>query len=312
MRVITITLNPAIDKTISCDTFEIGETNRINSFIEDVAGKGINVSKNLRMLGLESEIAGIFSGNNGKRSIKELSEMKYALHVFEAVGETRLNQKIVDKNGQTTELNEKGPLVSKETLNGIRSWVASLANEETLFVISGSIPQGVPTTFYKELVESIKNKKGQCILDVSGEPLIEAIKAVPTCIKPNIDECQQILGLDYKPSLDEVKTGLRGLIDKGVKLIAISLGKEGALFINKEGNYYAKGLDVKALSTVGAGDAMVGSLTYSLVNDEDIDMLIKRAISVSAAAVETEGTKPGSLNRVQELMNQVEIVEELR
>ena len=148
------------------------------------------------------------------------------------------------------------------------------------------------------------------MLDASGSSLIEALKAYPTIVKPNLEECQQYLGLTEEPTNAQLIEGMKPLFDGGIRLIIISLGARGALFLTKGYAYYAQGLHVNAKSTVGAGDAMVASLTYSLTQEESMDVLVRRAIAVSAAAVETEGTQTGSYARIEELMNTVNFKEE--
>ena len=160
MRIITVTMNPAIDRTVTCDTFEIGATNRITNSIENIAGKGINVSNTLKELGLSSEVLGVFAGKQGMRCIQDLELKKHPVHAFFGEGETRLNQKIVDGKGITTELNEKGPRVSAETLDKIGVWIEKNANANTLFVLAGSLPQGVSTHYYYDLVLRIKEQGG--------------------------------------------------------------------------------------------------------------------------------------------------------
>lgn len=310
MKIITITLNPAIDKTIYCDTFEVGETNRVKSTIEDVAGKGINVSKNLRVLGFESSIFGVFAGSHGERSVKELKEQSFEVHALMVEGQTRVNQKIVDKHGLTTELNESGPKLNEATLHDIKLKVEKMANEDVCFVISGSLPQGVSSHYYYELIEIIKAKQAKVVLDASGDALKYGVEAIPNVIKPNIDECQSLFGLDHKPNKVELIEGFKPFFDQGIELVCVSLGSKGALFLTKEQAWRSEGLDVVVKSSVGAGDAMVAGLTASLASQYSITELIKWSMAIGAAACETEGTKPNTLSRITKLKEQVNITKE--
>lgn len=307
MSIVTITLNPAIDKTIYCDYFEIGATNRIQKSVEDIAGKGINVSKNLRVQLLESTIVAVFAGVNGKRSYESLIEDNFQVVEIIANQETRINQKIVDQNGMTTELNEQGPLATEETIRELYNWIDSNAKSGDIYVLSGSVPRGMPVTIYKDLILKLKHLGVKTLLDASKECLIEGLSANPFCVKPNIDEIQTLLKIDTKPTHEEMISYAKKLNRNGVEIVAISLGKEGAYFVKNEKVIKGKGLKLSSQSSVGAGDAMVSALAYSIYHDESLEELAIRAIATSGAAVETVGTKPGSFERVNQLMNCVEI-----
>lgn len=307
MSIITVTLNPAIDKTIYCDSFELGATNRIQHVTEDIAGKGINVSKNLREHHLESTLVAVFAGHNGDRSYRFLMGENYNVVKIDAIGETRINQKIVDKSGTTTELNEKGPSITQDTIDDLYTWIKNNVKTDDIVILSGSLPQGAPTDIYGEIIRICHTLSAKTILDASGECLVDAIKAKPFCVKPNDDEIQTLLELDRKPTKEEMLAYGKQLIQEGIEKVVISLGKEGAYFIDKERILKGKGLELKSLSSVGAGDAMVSALAYSFYHHETYDQIVKRAIATSGAAVETEGTKPGKQSRVLELMELVKI-----
>ncbi|MEG0327999.1 MAG: 1-phosphofructokinase family hexose kinase [Erysipelothrix sp.] len=307
MRIVTLTLNPAIDKTLYCDSFSIGDTNRIQSIIEDIAGKGINVTKNLREHDLQSTVVGIFAGEQGQRSYESLCRQGFEVIRIEAEGETRVNQKIVDKMGITTELNELGPMITQQTIETLYTWIDLNACKEDLYILSGSLPQGAPKTLYRDLVMKLNDLGAKTILDASGESLIEGLKGIPYCVKPNDDEIQTLLQLNRKPTEIEMVQCANDIINTGVELVVISLGKEGAYFISKNQLIKGEGLDLISQSSVGAGDAMVSALAYSIFQEYTLEDTAIRAIATSGAAVETKGTKPGSKKRVQELMKLVKI-----
>ena len=306
MKIYTITLNPALDKTILSKGFEIAKTNSVDQSIENVAGKGINVSKNLDVFKQENTIMGIFAGKMGDYC---LSFLPFGTHVIVGEGETRTNLKIVDENGLTTELNEQGPRV--KDVQEIIDWFDKYAGEDTCFVFSGSLPKGLEPSFYKDLIELVKSKGAIAILDTSKEALIHGLKAIPDIVKPNMSEIQSCLNLMEKPTLKQISAFGYNLIQKGVKWVVVSCGEAGAYFMNQNKIYHALALDLNVKSTVGAGDAMVASLTYSYIHHEDDMTLIKRAIATSGAAVETEGTMPGSLDRIEALMHKVMVKEVL-
>lgn len=307
MKVLTVTLNPAIDKTIYVDNFELYGTNRVQSSLETIGGKGINVSRNLRNMGMNSEILGVFAGVTGKRMTDALVDEHYLVHEISGMGETRINLKIVDQKGHTTELNELGPALQDD--GNILNWFKDHDFSDTLIVLSGSIPKGVSQDIYGQIINLVKKGGAKVLLDASSKGLEHGLVSVPHIIKPNIDEVQYLLNIEQEPCEAELIEFGKAQIENGVKLVVISLGSKGALFMSDAGIYRADGLDLISKSTVGAGDAMVASLVFSYINQEDIETLIQRAIATSGAAVETRGTNPGELKRINALMKVVRIQE---
>ncbi len=282
--IITITCNPAIDKTI-----KDGNT------IFDIGGKGINVSKVLKNLGVNSICTGFIGKDNKNIIYDKLNELDIEHHFIEIDGAIRTNTKRII-NDELIEENEKGPIPNIEDINNLIDYLKQFKNE--IVVISGS--SNVDIYFY--LVKLLRKNNNYVILDADKDLLIEGIKACPNIIKPNKDEIGRLFNMEYDEKV---------VIDKcrrlNMDLICISLGKDGALFIDKDSVYKAKALNVKYDSVVGAGDAMVASFAYSKLNNYDIVDTIKLAIATSAASVETSGTKAPSKDRVFAYQKEVKV-----
>ena len=177
--IITVTMNPAIDKTVEVDKFQPYALNRIRRIEYDVGGKGINVSKTIHALGGESLAMGFLGGNTGM-TIENVLNARNIRHDFIYVdGDTRTNTKIFDCVGGVTELNEPGPAITEKQTEALIQKICTYTDNETLVVLAGSVPGGVRKTIYAEMTECVHKKGGKVLLDADGELFRLALKAVP-------------------------------------------------------------------------------------------------------------------------------------
>ena len=253
--IITVTMNPAIDKTIDIERLERGGLNRIKNVEMDAGGKGINVSKTIHALGGNSLATGFLGGKAGEMIEGVLKKYGIQTDFIYVDGETRTNTKVVEALGEVTELNEPGPVVTKEQVEGLLEKLEGYAGADTLVVLAGSIPKGVDQTIYQEITERVHKKGGKVLMDADGELFIQGLKARPDMIKPNRAELEAYYHLDYRASENELVSMGKRLLANGSSLAAISLGQMGALFLSEGKAVRCPGLSVKAHSTVGAGDA---------------------------------------------------------
>lgn len=305
--IITVTMNPAIDKTVDVEYLAKGGLNRIQRVEMDAGGKGINVSKTIRALGGESVAMGFIGGNTGQIIEKVLHELNIKTDFIRLEGDTRTNMKVVEKTGEVTEINEPGPQVPAEKLQELKDKLMSYAGPDTLFVLSGSIPAGVDKGIYGEITELVHEKGSTVLLDADGELFVRSLASKPDMIKPNREELEEYYGIDYRANESELIKMGRRFLDQGMKQVAISMGKQGALFLSEAGSMRCPGLTVKAHSTVGAGDAMVAAMAYSWDQKYDRNDTVTLCMAVSAGAVTTIGTKPPTKEVVEELKKQVVI-----
>lgn len=306
--IITVTMNPAIDKTVELVHFEYGSLNRLSNVIVDVGGKGINVSKTIKELGGETIATGFIGGSGGILINKVLKEQGIQSDFVVVEGETRTNLKVVEKNGFVTELNEPGPKISDEEMNSLIQKLVNYANKDTIFVIAGSIPCGVDKDIYKTLIVILKEKGATVFLDADGELFVNSIEAKPDIIKPNRTELEEYFNMEYRANEEELIRLGKQFLDKGIRIVAISLGQMGALFLTKDKCIKCPGIKVDAHSTVGAGDAMVAALSYGINQGLDFITCAKLSMATSAGAVTTKGTKPPTKSLVDELQQKVEII----
>lgn len=305
--IITVTMNPAIDKTIELNTFVHGDLNRIQKVILDAGGKGINVSKTIRALGGESLATGFLGGRNGDYIQEVLRKFSIKTDFVKIEEETRVNTKIAETTGLVTELNEKGPVIDLQAMSELLMKLMNCLKTDSLLVLSGSVPLGVPKSIYRLLTELAHEMGAKVLVDADGDLFAEALSAKPDIVKPNQSELEKYFG--YAMDSDEkiVEAGKK-LLEKGVKIVIISLGAEGAYFIDKEHTLYSPALSVQVNSTVGAGDAMVAAFSYGVDQGLSFEETAKLAMATSVGAVTTVGTKPPTIEVVKGLLDQVTVV----
>jgi len=301
----TITLNPAVDKTIQISNFIVGNVNRVASIRLDAGGKGINVSKVIKNLGGKSKAMGILSGNSGK-FIKEYLDSINILNDFVFTeGETRTNIKVVDEISHTnTDINEAGPQASDKDLAEVSGKVFNNISSEDIIIFSGSVPSNVDKKIYGDWIKKAKAKGAKTILDADGELLKNAISAGPYLVKPNIDELEGMFNKKINGVKEAVEIA-KSLLDYGIVIVVVSLGSEGAIFVNKEKSIYAHGLKVDVKSTVGAGDSMVAALAYSIEEGLSFEESVKLAVATGTANVMTSGTEASDIKTIIELEKKV-------
>lgn len=304
----TVTMNPAVDKTVEIADFRIGAVNRITSIRLDAGGKGINVSKTIKALQGSSLASGILAGRSGAY-IKDYLDQSLVDNDFLFVkGETRTNLKVVDLLNKTnTDINEPGSLDIKEgDLSILEKKVFSGMSSEDILVLSGSVPSTVPSGIYKVWTERAVKSGIKVLLDADRELLKEGLKSRPYMVKPNISELEGLLSRKLT-SMDEIVVAGESLLEKGIELVVISLGENGAVFLSKGVSIHAEGLTVEVKSTVGAGDAMVAALAYALSRGYSLEKAAALSVAAAAAKVASPGSSPPELKVINDLEGQVRL-----
>lgn len=304
--IVTVTMNPAIDRTLDIDGMRCGGLNRIRHVELDVGGKGINVSKTIRRLGEQSIATGFIAGNNGSLVRSELQKMGIETDFVEADGETRINTKVHEDNGRITEFNEPGPDITAEQLQTLLDKIRAFAGKDTLVVLAGSVPNGIDNSIYNRIVRLVHEEGGRVLVDADGELFSLALEAEPDMVKPNREELERYAGVRLAGD-GELLFWARRMMERGVSQVALSLGQSGALFLGKDYAVKCRGLSVPVHSTVGAGDAMVAAMAYAWNRRLDTEEQIRYCMAASAGAVTTIGTKPPAEGLIEELKSRVSI-----
>ncbi|SHH35607.1 1-phosphofructokinase [Clostridium grantii] len=300
----TVTLNPAIDRTVIVDKLNNGAVNRVKSVREDIGGKGINVTKVLNSLGSTSTAIGFM----GKKNYEETNALFKEVNIetaFKMVdAKTRLNIKVVESsNNETTDINESGFEVSNKEIEEVIDLIKEFAIKSEFVVLSGSIPKGMDENTYYEIISQI-NDKTKTVLDADGALLLKGLKAKPYLIKPNIHELENALKVSLESHESIVKASKQLIEDFGITYVLVSMGGDGSILVGKEEAYFAESLKVEVKGTVGAGDSMLAGFLHGLIENENA---LAYATACGALAVSLEGTQTFSKKDVISLLEKVKI-----
>jgi len=306
MRIATVTLNPAIDQTVGVDGFQMNTVNRGQTMQFDAGGKGVNVASFLADYGHATAVTG-FLGQENADIFEQLFARKRIDDQFVRIpGRTRIGVKIVDEaNQQTTDINMPGLLPTSEAMNKLLETIEGLAASYDWFALSGNLPPGVPATIYATIITQLKRHGKQVVLDTSGEALREGARAGPTIVKPNVDELQQLTGqsLADEAAVEQATRQLLG----DIRLVVISMGERGALFVDAATTLIAIPPPVLVKSTVGAGDAMVAGLIAGQVQGLSLPDCARLATAFSLGTITRLGSELPATETLQMYSDQVSI-----
>lgn len=289
--VVTLTLNPAIDRTALIPRFAAGAVNRVEQMRDTAGGKGVNVAAALADNGFHVAAAGFLGRENSAIFETLFAEKQIGDAFVRTLGETRLGIKIVDPLAhQTTDINFPGNTPTPDDAAALEKKLGSL--HAPWFALCGSLPPGVAPEYYRDLVTALKARGVASAVDTSGEPLRLALEAAPALIKPNIHELEALLGRKLR-GVPEVLEAARALTARGIGLVAVSMGKEGACFVTARQAVVARPPEIAAGSAVGAGDAMVAGAVCAQIRGLPLDACARLATAFSVVAL-THGQEPES------------------
>ncbi len=285
MKIATVTLNPAIDQTVRVDNFRPNRVNRALAIKFDASGKGVNVASFLADYGHDTAVTG-YLGQESVDIFEQFFASKGIDDRFVRIpGNTRINVKVVDEvNQQTTDINMPGQTPPQEAMNTLLETIEQLASSCDWFVLSGSLPPHVPTTIYATIITQLKRQKKRIILDTSGEALREGIQAGPTIVKPNIEELQHLVRHSLM-SEAEIQQAAHQLLDEDIKLVVVSMGRQGAMLVEQATTLMATPPTVTVKKTFGAGDAMVAGLVTSQIQGLSLADCGRLATAFSMGAI---------------------------
>ncbi|AZE87533.1 1-phosphofructokinase [Pseudomonas orientalis] len=280
-RILTLTLNPALDLTVRLARLEPGEVNRSETLITHAAGKGVNVAQVLADLGHEVSVGGFLGADNPEAFEALIAGRGFGDSFIRVPGETRSNIKIAEQDGRVTDINAPGPLVSEQAQKELLSMIASVGPQFDAVVVAGSLPRGVSPQWFQALIEQLKTLGLKVALDTSGEALRAGLKAGPWMVKPNTEELAQ--------ALDNATDAIRQLHQQGVEHVVVSDGAAGVSWYSSGATLQATPPRVTVASTVGAGDSLLAGMLHGLLRDEAPEQTLRRATAIAAMAVTQVG-----------------------
>ncbi|WP_435606089.1 1-phosphofructokinase [Pseudomonas knackmussii] len=281
-RILTLTLNPALDLTVRLPRLEPGEVNRSEAVMAQAAGKGLNVAQVLADLGHQLTVAGFLGADNAAAFDALFQRRDFRDGFVRVPGETRSNIKLAEHDGRVTDINGPGLLVDAGAQELLLDELARLAAGQDIAVVSGSLPRGVDPQWLAELILRLKRLGLWVAFDSSGEALRHGLAAKPWLVKPNAEELAAVCGPADAGGVD---AQARQLKDGGIEHVVLSRGAEGVHWFAPDADLKSRPPRVEVASTVGAGDSLLAAMLHGLLAGWPAERVLRHATAVAALAV---------------------------
>ena len=302
----TITLNPALDRTLWIDRIRDDVSNRILEERSFAGGKSIDVSKVLKNFGIDNIALGFVGGFAGRELEGRLLNEGIQSDFVRVSGETRTNIIIHEmETGKQIVFNARGPEIKPSEIMQLIEQIEKLPCPE-IVAIGGSLPPGVNPEIHRKIINQVKRCQARVVLDVDGEALRLGIKAKPNIIKPNIHELSELVGRELK-DLDEIIAAAKEINEQGVEIVLVSMGARGILLVADGQEYLAVPPSVKVEGTVGAGDSSVAGFINGLVHGKELKECLAYAAASGTATTLHQGTALCQKDDFQRLVPQVKL-----
>jgi 1-phosphofructokinase family hexose kinase len=304
--IVTLTLNPAIDRTISVDRLAFEDRAYINSSGESPGGRGINASCVIHSFGGDTTAVFPSGGGSGKRLEHLLCGCGYRILVVPIEHDIRTNLTITDRHGLTVNLNEAGPQLSKTEVMRTEKAVRETLPAASWLMLSGSMPPGVPPSFYAKLISIARQKKVKTMLHAEGEALRLGIEAKPTVVTPNQQEAERLLGRTLLTRTHYLDAAAR-IRAMGPDSVVLSLGSRGAVGASSRGLVEALPPRVDSVCPIGAGDALSAAYAWAVTRKAPPDDALRWGVAAGTASAQLPGMNFATLAQTQEVYSNVEV-----
>jgi 1-phosphofructokinase/tagatose 6-phosphate kinase len=285
--IVTVTLNAAIDRTLTVPNFQRGQRHRASAGVTMAGGKGINVARTLKALGVPVVATGLVGGTTGTRIVEELTSEAILNDFVRIDGESRTSTAVVDPAGGTyTEINEWGPAVSSEELETLLEKLRYLTQGAELVVFAGSLPRGVDDDFYAEAARELERRHVPVVLDTEGEPLRSGVEAEPFLVSPNQAEAEALVGQEFHDDEDFL-LALDRIAEMGARNVLITTEGGCVALLREEREarrYRAAAPRLEPVSTVGAGDVLLGAFLAARHAGRTNSEALRAAVATGAAS----------------------------
>jgi 1-phosphofructokinase family hexose kinase len=302
----TITLNPALDHYLEVERFRVDDANRVQAERLYAGGKGIDVSRAIRRLGGDSMALGFIGGHNGRVMVEMLKAEGVTTYFTPIAQETRRNLIVSAARGTQTIFNSRGPAVSAEEWRCFLVHLRALELRDAYVVLGGSLPRGVPTDAYGQIVRLVQGRGARAVLDADGPALKAGLRAKPFAIKPNVNELRRLAGRPLRTERDIVQAALAAN-RRGVEIVLVSRGRQGLLLLGRNERWRAVPPPVKVRSTIGAGDSTVAGFVLKHAGGKAPEECARYATAAGTAATLEPGTELCHPSEVQRLLPRIKI-----
>jgi len=311
--IITVTLNAAIDKSLSVPNFRLGRRHRTVEQTTMAGGKGVNVARTLKTLGQPVIATGFAGGPTGVRIVDQLTEESILNDFVRIREESRTNTAVLDPtNGVQTEINERGPQVSARELELFREKLVYLAQGARVVVVAGSLPRGVDPDFYATLIRELRTRDVEVVVDTDGEPLRQAVRAEPAVVSPNVAEAEELVGHEFVDD-DDLAYGIQQLGSMGAREAIMTTPDGCFACLRAEGG----GLQllrariepgaVEPVAAVGSGDAFLAGFVAARYRGAGPEECLRFGVACGAESTERLGAGLIDPRAVERLVGRVEV-----
>jgi 1-phosphofructokinase family hexose kinase len=310
--IVTVTLNAALDRTLTVPNFRAGQRHRASQGLTLAGGKGINVARALKRLDVPVVATGLAGGRTGTRIVEELTAEAILNDFVRIVDESRTSTAVVDPMGPSfTEINEWGPQVDPEELAMLRDKLRYLSRGADVVVFAGSLPRGVEVDFYAEAIRDLNRARVVTVLDSEGEPLAAGLEAEPSLVAPNQAEAESLVGQELNDH-DDFLMALDAINDRGARDVLLTL-TAGAFGLTREERrmrrFRATAPEVGAVSVVGSGDVLLAAFLAARLAERSFEDALRAAVAAGAAATTEVGAGRFDPREASRLANLVEVAE---
>ncbi|MGH7198438.1 MAG: 1-phosphofructokinase family hexose kinase [Candidatus Omnitrophota bacterium] len=303
----TITLNPSIDQHLIVPHLHMDDTNRARSITDYPGGKGLNVSKVVRELGGPTRAYALVAGFVGRYWGEGVRKLDIPFSAVFVKGETRINTILTDLKDRTqTRVSAPGPRVAQNEINAFLKKLLSVRPRPFLWALGGSLSRGMKPSTYGTFIGALQRSGTPCILDTDNESLKLGIEAKPFMIKPNEYEMERLVGRRFRGVKDYAEAA-RTLVRKGIRVVVVSLGKKGALFVTDTRTLHVLTPSVPVRSKVGAGDSLIAGFALGLLRNMNLEEAARLGVAASTSAVMREAPRLCLRSDIQKLLPRVAI-----
>lgn len=304
----TVTLNPALDHFLDVEELRVDDANRVKHECFYAGGKGIDVSRAIRHLGGDSMALGFIGGHTGQVMLDLLKAEGVTCYFTPIAQETRRNIIVTTQRARTqTMLNSRGPVVSKDEWAAFLTHLKLLDLQDAYVVVSGSLPVGVPSDAYRQIVDEVQARGARAVLDADGPCFKSGLRAKPFAIKPNVNELRRLTGKPLRLESDILRAAER-VQRGGVEVVLVSRGAKGVVLVGRRECYRAIPPPVTVRSTVGAGDSTVAGFVMAHAEGQELEACVRLATAAGTAATLAPGNQLCREADVRRLAPKVKVV----
>jgi 1-phosphofructokinase family hexose kinase len=304
--IVTLTVNPAIDHTVSADRLVFDDRAYILARGEAAGGRGINASSVIHSFGGKTLAISTAGGKAGEKFKSLLGRYSFPVQFVPIQAEIRINLTITDKHGLSVKLNEAGPAVTEDELAKVEATVKSRLPKAEWLMLCGSLPPSVPPDFYARLIEMAQQQGVMTLLDADGDSLLVGLEAKPTVVCPNQQEAERLLNRALLTRGHFLEAAEK-IVQMGAQSVVLSLGARGAIGVLGDRVWEAIPPRVDVLSPIGAGDALAAAFVWARKKKKEFWEALRWGVAAGTASAKLPGVTLADLEQTKEVYKQVEV-----